>query len=269
MKKLILFLSLILISFSLFAQNENKGEEKMELLRLFPRIACIGSSLASGEIVSDDKKAPGILFGQLGENGAVDELPACVDKYEGSWLTHICRRINAQPKHYSRGGLNCRQWLEWFNYFMALDNTKYPLYFIYLGGNDFYGNFKIGTPKDDIKANTFSGNYCEIIRSIRKINPHAVILCMSMFTNWDNKNQNGNTQKDFSEAVKNITKEFDRCYYIDFAGTSPNTLEKSKHVYGGHYDSIGYLQVSYDIEKLANDVLWENRNDLRDVSLYF
>ena len=269
MKKIILFFILIIMSVALYAQNENKGEEKMELLRLFPRIACIGSSLASGEIVSDDKKAPGILFGQLGENGAVDELPACVDKYEGSWLTHICRRINAQPKHYSRGGLNCRQWLEWFNYFMALDNTKYPLYFIYLGGNDFYGNFKIGTPKDDIKANTFSGNYCEIIRSIRKINPHAVILCMSMFTNWDNKNQNGNTQKDFSEAVKNITKEFDRCYYIDFAGTSPNTLEKSKHVYGGHYDSIGYLQVSYDIEKLANDVLWENRNDLRDVSLYF
>lgn len=266
MKKIFLVILIIFLSVCVLAQE---GEKKMELLRLFPRIACIGSSLASGEIVSDAKKAPGLLFGALGEKGVIDQLPACVDKHEGSWLSHICRRIGAKPQHYTRGGISCKDWLNWFNYFMVLDNEKYPLYFIYLGGNDFYQNYKIGTPKDTIKDKTYSGYYNEIIKSIRTVNPHAVILCMSMFTNGDFKNSNGDTQTDFSRAVEKITKEYEKCYYLDFAGKSENTLDKSKDVYGGHYDSIGYLAVSYDIEKLANDVLWEHRDDLRNVSLYF
>lgn len=264
MKKLFLILLLLSISITLFAE-----EKDMELLRLFPRIACIGSSLASGEIVSDAEKAPGILFGQLGANGCVDELPACVDKNEGSWLTHICRRINAEPKHFTRGGITCRQWLEWFNYYMAIDSKKYPCFFIYLGGNDFYAGYKVGTPKDTFKDNTFSGNYNEIIKSVKTINPHAVIFCMSMFTNSDYKNKNNNTQKDFSKAVKDLCEGKERVYFLDFAGTSENVLEKSKHVYGGHYDSVGYLQVSYEIEALANKALNEHIDEIRDVTLYF
>ena len=267
MKKVLFILVLFIFSATLFAQD--KKDDNLELLRLFPKIACIGSSLASGEIVSDPQKAPGILFGSMGKEKMINELPACVDRHESSWCSLICRRIGAKAKHWSRGGITARYWLEHYNYLMQTDPEVYPCYFIYLGGNDFYAGYQIGTPKDDLKSNTFSGYYNEVINCIKAKNPHAVILCLSMFTNSDYKNKNNNTQKDFSNAVKAITEVQDLCYYIDFAGTSENVLEKSKYINGGHYSSPGYLVVSYEIEALANKVLLENIHDLDDITLYF
>lgn len=271
MKKIIIAFIIMLLSAAVFAQTENKGENKMELLRLFPKIAMIGDSLSSGEIVEDDDRALGVLFGGVHpERGTVDEGPACVDVHKGSWLTHICRRIGAKSRHYTRGGLTAKQWLEWFNYFMVLDSEKYPCYFIALGTNDFLSSYKKGTPKDTVKDETFSGYYSEIIKSVRKVNPNAIIFCLSMYNQYkDIVNQNGDTYPDFSQAVKDITKQYDKCYYLDFAGTSENVLEKSEYERRGHYDSIGYLAISYEIEALANKALEENKDDLRDVSLYF
>lgn len=270
-KKIFIVFIIILLSGGIFAQTETHGEKKMELLRLFPKIAMIGDSLSSGEIVEDDDRALGVLFGGVHpERGTVDEGPACVDVYEGSWLSHICRRIGAKARHYTRGGLTAKQWLEWFNYFMVLDKEKYPCYFIALGSNDFYSSWKIGTPDDTIGEETFSGYYSEIIKSIRKVNPHAIIFCLSLYHRYTERiNQNGDNPQDFNRAIKDISDNYEKCYYLDFANTSENVLESSEYERRGHYDSIGYLAVSYEIEALANKALEENKDDLRDVSLYF
>ena len=244
----------------------------MELLRLFPRIAIIGDSLASGEIVEDDDRALGVLYGGLHpERGVVDEGPACVDLYESSWLSHICRRIGAKAQHYTRGGITAKGWLEWHNYYMRIDKEKYPAYFIALGSNDWGCGFDLGKKTDTLKEETFSGYYNEIIKSVRTVNPHSVIFCLSLYHDGTNtaKNAKGNTHMDFSLAVKDIASLYERCYYLDFANESENVFEKTAYERRGHYDSIGYLAVSYDIEKLANKALLENKDELRDVTLYF
>lgn len=266
MKKIIFVILIFFLWVSLFAE---KGE-KMELLRLFPRIAMIGDSLSSGEIVEDDDRALGVLFGGVHpERGVVDQGPACVDKTESSWCSHITRRINAKCVHYTRGGITAKGWLETYNYFMALEKEKYPLYFIALGANDFNG-YKLGDPSDTLKDNTFLGYYNEIIKSIKIINPHAVVLCLSMYYDEDETRVNsfGNKDIDFTNGVKKLTENYEKVYFLDFAHEGKNVLNKTEYIRRGHYDSVGYLAVSYEIEAIANKVLAEHVNDLKDITLY-
>jgi len=243
----------------------------MELLRLFPSVAMIGDSLASGEIVHDDDRALGVLFGGLHpDRGVVNEGPACVDCYENSWCSLICRRIGAKVTHFTKGGCTAKYWLDTYNYHFAIDKNKYPLVFIALGSNDFNCGLKIGSKTDRIGDETFSGYYSEIIHSVREINPHCVILCLSLYNgeNSPHVNSMGNKPMDFSNAIKDITSIYDKCYFLDFARESENVFETTKFERRGHYSAPGYLAVSYDIEKIANKVLEENIKDLDDISLY-
>ena len=267
MKKLFLIIILICVFSALY--GEDKGE-KMEYLRLFPRIAIIGDSLSSGEIVIDDDRAPGVLFGGFHpERGVVDEGPSCVDCIKGSWLSHICRRVNAAPVHFTRGGATAQSWLDTYNYFLALDKEKYPCFFIALGSNDLFSGYAIGKPADTFKEKTFCGYYNEIIKSVRITNPHSIILCLSMYNREGFVNKNGDKYTDFSQAIKGIAESHEKCYFLDFAGTSDNVLEKSSYERRGHYDSIGYLAISYEIQALAEKALADHKEDLREISLYF
>ena len=242
----------------------------MELLRLFPRVAMIGDSLASGEIVHDDEKALGVLYGGLHpDRGVVNVGPACVDCCERSWCSLICRRTGAKVTHFTKGGCSAKYWLETYNYHFAVDKNKYPLIFIALGANDFWG-FKLGTKSDGLKDDTFAGYYNEIIKSVRHFNPGGVILCLSMYYGETNKakNQYGDTYMDWSNMVKDITTNYNKCYYLDFAHESENVFETTKFERRGHYNAPGYLAVADDIERIANKVLEENIKDLDDISLY-
>lgn len=266
MNKFLLILFLIIVTINVYGEDKN-----MELLRLFPRIAMVGDSLASGEIVDNDERALGVLYGGVHpDRGVVNEGPACHDLYESSWCSHICRRINAQSKHFTKGGITAKGWLEYINYYMAIDKIKYPLFFVALGANDFNCGFKLGTSKDTLKSDTFAGYYNEVIKSIKTINPHAVVLCLSMYYDDDESAPNalGDKRSDYSNMIKQITTNYEKVYYLDFAHECENVLNKTKHIRGGHYDSVGYLAISYEIEKLANKVLLENVDDLRDVTLY-
>ncbi|MBQ7257840.1 MAG: SGNH/GDSL hydrolase family protein [Abditibacteriota bacterium] len=242
----------------------------MELLRLFPSVAMIGDSLASGEIVHDDDRALGVLFGGLHpDRGVVNEGPACVDCYENSWCSLICRRIGAKVTHFTKGGCTAKYWLETYNYHFAIDKNKYPLVFIALGSNDF-GCFKLGEKDHGLKENTFAGYYNEIIKSVRHYNPEGVILCLSLYRKGDDtiKNQYGDTLMDWSNMIKDITGNYKKCYYLDFVNESENEFGKTKFERRGHYSAPGYLAVADDIERIANKVLEENIKDLEDISLY-
>ena len=266
MKNLLIIIILILTTINLYA----KGDD-MELLRLFPRIAMIGDSLSSGEIVHDDDRALGVLYGAPHpDRGIVNEGPACVDCIESSWCSHICRRIGAKATHWTKGGISAEGWLNIYNYFLALDKNKYPCVFIALGANDFWG-YDLGKETDDLNSKTFSGYYNEIIKSVRHFHPECVIFCLSMYydNSFTDKNQFGQTRADYSQGIKKISEQYKKCYYLDFANESENAFGKTKYERRGHYNSPGYLAVSYDIEKLANKALLENIHDLDDITLYF
>ena len=232
--------------------NNIKNDKKYNYCKMFHKIAGIGDSLMSGEIVvwNEEKQARDYI-----------------DCYNYSWLSNLCKTIGAEAVHYSRGGRTTKTWLNEYLDVMKSETEKPSAYFIGLGTNDSNRDVVLGDESDCGTLNdTFYGNYSRIIDEIKTFNPDAVIFCLSLyFVNNDRSVQ-------FSDAIKRIA-ELKNCYFIDFLNShlEYSYVDKiqSKYVYWGHFTTLGYIRVGDEILELVNSVIDENAVDLRFFSKYF
>lgn len=215
------------------------------MIRIFHRIGVVGDSLSSGEIVTTD-----------------EEGNHYNDRYEFSWLSNICRKNGLEKAHYSKGGLTTKTWLQWYKSQLESDEVCNMYYLALLTNDISQSEYQLGTINDEAGASTYVGYMKQIISIIHTKAPNAVIMMLSSYSSTGTKS----TQ--FSQMVSDIADLYDYCFFIDFANKSENTLDKSDRVYGGHYDTTGYVNVANDIEKLTNEIVSENYLYFRNFGVY-
>lgn len=235
-----------------YLRNDIENNKKYNYCKMFHKIAGIGDSLMSGEIVmwNDEKQAYDYI-----------------DCYNYSWLSNLCRDIGAEAVHYSRGGRTTKTWLNEYLDVMKSETEKPSAYFIGLGTNDSNRNVVLGEESDCGTLNdTFYGNYSRIIDEIKGFNPDAVIFCLSLYFVESDRSVL------FSDAIRRIA-ELKNCYYVDFLNShseySSDDKVRSKYVYRGHFTTLGYIRVGEEILELTNSMIDENAADLRFFSKYF
>ena len=199
---------------------------------LFPRMAVIGDSLSSGELVI---------------NGQAEDV------YSNSWLSFLARKTNASARtHYSQGGLTARGWLNTYLTKMQSD-TPFNAYFVALGTNDCFSHpYDIGTVSDESGSDTFVGYYKQIIDSVRTKAPNCVIFCVSTYNNVE-------AHIPYNQMIKDIADLYDNCFFVDFVGnTQIYTSTGSVWSDTGHFTTIGYNYVASVIYQLVNDIVDNN-----------
>ena len=232
--------------------NNIKIDKKYNYCKMFHKIAGIGDSLMSGEIVvwNDEKQAYDYM-----------------DCYNYSWLSNLCRDIGVEAIHYSRGGRTTKTWLDEYLDVMKSETEKPSAYFIALGTNDSNRTVVLGEESDcGTLKDTFYGNYSRIIDEIKGFNPDAVIFCLSLYFLESDRSVL------FNDAIRRIA-ELRNCYYVDFLNShleySRDEEIRSKYVSRGHFTTLGYIRVGEEILELVNSVIDENAADLRFFSGYF
>lgn len=210
-----------------------------DFIKIFKSIAVIGDSLSSGEIVTN-AEGGGYNFN---------------DCYDYSWLSFIARNYNFEVMHYSRGGMTTASWYQGY----SNNIKKMDCYIIALGTNDYNQN----VPFDQFKA-----NYKKIIERVRECNPNSCIFTMSLYEDELKENKIGN-RKNYNDIIKEISKEYELCYYIDFVHNTDYICKWNDfYCYGGHYNTIGYFYISEEIKRLINKQIELNIKEFSRFSLY-
>lgn len=210
---------------------------------IFQRLAVIGDSLSSGELVDDTS-----LLG---------------DVYGDSWLSYLARKINASARtHYSHGGQTAKGWLLDTNDGLAKmqSDNAFGVYFIALGVNDSSneaeqreGYYPLGTISDKAGTNSFVGYYKQIIEAIRTKAPNAVIFCVDLYTS-------NNTFTPYNKMISDICDLYDNAFFIPYSTEAPREylLYSPKVSAGGHFTTFGYSVVADVIIKIMNKIVNEN-----------
>lgn len=239
------------VSFSVSVDNvryiENKIETKIETVtvptnyaEIFHVLGVIGDSLASGEIA----------YQSSGQN-------VFVDKYEYSWLSNICRNCGTTPKHYSKGGMMAKSWLEDAGGMRtAFENdSACNAYFIALGTNDRGQGETLGDITDTSGTETFVGYMKEIIGLIHAKAPYAVIFLVSTYSN-------SSLDEPWNEMIEAIADLYDYCYFVDFVGNADiYTTSGSPYTSLNHFTTPAYVEVAKTIQNLVNDIVYNNYAD--------
>ena len=204
-------------------------------MKMFQRIAVIGDSLSSGELVYQDEKGEWQY----------------IDKYGNSWLSYIAKETGAVRTHYSQGGLTAKIWLDYYNHRLSAD-TPYNAYFIALGTNDAYKKpYSLGEISDTAGMATFVGYYKQIIENVKLNAPNSVIFCCSRYSKADSGGYNA--------MIKSITELYDGVFFVDIANESDITLDiGGDYVNGSHFTTLGYIRLAKNIMKIVSNVIFNN-----------
>ena len=204
-------------------------------MMMFQRLAVIGDSLSSGELVYQDEKGEWQY----------------IDKYGNSWVSYIARETGAVRTHYSQGGITAKLWLEYYNHRLSTD-TPYNAYFIALGTNDAYKKpYPLGEISDTAGMATFVGYYRQIIENVKANAPNSVIFCCSRYSKADGGGYNA--------MIKSITELYDGVFFVDIANESDITLDiGGDYVSGSHFTTLGYVRLAKNIMKIVSNVILNN-----------
>lgn len=215
----------------------------LDYLYLFRDIGVIGDSLSSGEVYTED--------------GTPD------DKYNYSWLSYICRTINATPHHYSQGGMSAKSWINSHWKTDLESETSSNAYYIALGTNDKnQTEYNLGTLDDTVGTDSFVGYYKSIIETIHAKSPNAVIFAVSMYSNESDS-------QSYTNVIRAITELYNYCYFVDFANNAssdlliPNSRVYTNYIENWHYTGLGYIEVGRVIKELTNKIINENISNFR------
>ena len=214
-------------------------QETVNFMTIFHKLGVIGDSLASGEIVRDNKY---------------------IDRYDFSWLSNIARRNGLKYAHYSQGGMTAKNWLNntgsLYDKFQNDDELASAI-FIALGTNDINAGYQVGNSTDAPGTDSFCGYIKSIIETIRTKNPNCVIFMVSLYSLSD-------TSKIYSNAIRDLSKLYDLCYFVNYAdnndGVVIDSTDWSISRYG-HFTTTAYVKASSIIEKLCNDIVKNNQNE--------
>ncbi len=205
---------------------------------IFRTIACVGDSLASGELES---------FTPEGQKGYHDY-------YDISWGQYMARALGAKVYNFSRGGMTAQEYL---NGWGDANDVFHPdkaaqAYIIALGCNDMVNQrMEGGSAFTDIDRDnpdnnkpTFAGFMGKIIQKYREIQPKARIFLLTMPREEEIPASAGEFQRmRHREIIYELAAFFDYTYVIDLWEYGPMQDEEfRRHFYlGGHLNASGYL----------------------------
>ena len=205
---------------------------------IFRTIACIGDSLSSGE------------FEGTGSEGQ----KTYHDMYDYSWGQYIARIAGCKVYNFSRGGMNCVNYLRSFGDERGLWNHDLAsqAYIMSLGVNDISDVLRnhtdLGSIEDvdpaDWRNNkcSFIGDYARILQRYREIAPDSYFFLMTIPRNGQNNDRTPFEEK-HRELLYALSKLFPNVFVLDLRAYAPVYDDAFRHQYflGGHMNPMGYL----------------------------
>ena len=179
---------------------------------IFRTIACIGDSLSSGE------------FEGTGSEGQ----KTYHDMYEYSWGQYMARIAGCKVYNFSRGGMNCANYLKSFGDERGLWNHDLAsqAYIMALGVNE----------------RSFIGDYARILQRYREIAPDSYFFLMTIPNNGKD-NERTPLEEQHRELLYALAKLFPNVFVLDLRAYAPVYDDDFRHQYflGGHMNPMGYL----------------------------
>lgn len=200
---------------------------------IFKTIACVGDSLAAGEMES---------LTESGERGYHDMLFY-------SWGQYIARMTGSTVYTFARGGMTASEYCNCF----AAENGYWDkdkacqAYIIALGDNDLYGmNQPIGSTADidpgDWRRNaeTFAGYMGQIIQRYAQLSPKAKFFLITL-PRWETAELTARAER-HQALMYELAAFFDNTYVIDLRRYAPahDKAFCEKFFVGGHMNAAGY-----------------------------
>lgn len=221
-------------------------------LSSFLKIGCIGDSLASGEVISNE-----------------DEKTNATDLYEYSWGQYIARDYGIDVKNFSAGGATTRLWFYYERGYPLASKreNKCDAYMIGLGINDILrlGEAYLGELSDvgntpETCKDTYYGNYGKILRYIQRWEPKAKIFLFTI-------PREGDLEEKYNRAIKELAEKFDNAYLIDLVPHIPffRSLETLGLEREGHYSALGYRLIATKIEEILNQFMLEHSQEFAQI----
>ena len=230
------------------------------LTSIFRTIGFIGDSLSSGEHES-------LIDGKKGFH----------DYFEYSWGQYIARKCGLTAINFSKGGLSCREFFEYYikerkNPF--IDENRCQAYVIALGINDMnhlkeyypdgFGSLDdVDWNNSDNNKKSFIGQYVRIIQRLREFEPKCRIFVMSLPKESPLDKTAIKQRKDFLKFLKELVDKFPYLYVLNLWDYAPIYDKKFKrlHFCGTHMNARGYkftadmvaTYIDYYIRKYPDD----------------
>ena len=223
---------------------------------IFRRIACVGDSLASGEIE--------VVRG---------EERHYLDLYEYSWGQFIARTIGAKVYNFSRGGMSAKEFIEgWAEQNGCYDeDKKCQAYIIALGVNDLLNmGQKIGDVGDiGSDADTFARYFSDVVTRYKKIEPHAKFFFVTMPKEASDDENRADIKKRHAEILYAISEVMQNCYVIDLNEYAPlyDCDFKTKNYYNGHMNPSGYMLTAEYLISGVHSIVATYPREFNDVAL--
>lgn len=228
-----------LLEYDIDAINEKIASLEKELdipyMVMLHKIGICGDSLSSGEIYDGSTVR---------------------DCYDFSWLSNICRTIDAEYVHYSKGGLTTKAWWNDSNGYktaLANETEKPQAYYVAFGTNDKNQSaYPIGTISDTAGTDSFVGYMRSIIEYIHTEQPSAVIFLVTTYNDSE-------ASTPYNTIIGQISELYSYCFFIDYASNAEvMTTQNDMYVENSHFSTIGYVRVANTIKKLTEKAIKDN-----------
>ena len=212
---------------------------------IFRSIACIGDSLASGEL----------------ESKREDGTRGFHDFYDYFWGQFMGRSCGSRVYNFSRGGMTAKEYVETFadlHGYWGRDKLA-QAYVIALGVNDITRGYDLGCAEDadlsnpDRNATTVAGYIGTIIGRIKELQPRARIFLVTMPSAGDAKDEK---RKEHRDILDKMTRILDRTYLIDLYTYAPVNDGAFCSVFRrGHLTPAGYILYARMIESYIDYIV--------------
>lgn len=229
---------------------------------IFRRIACIGDSLSSGEIETEDENGNHYYH----------------DIYEQSWGQYIARMTGSIVYNFSKGGMTAKEYCESFadaNAFWS-KRLSAQAYILALGVNDLLGlKGEVGSLADiDLKdytknKDTFAGWYAMILLRVREISPDSILFLMTMPREESDDEECTNKKKAHSKLLYELTGLIENAYVIDFYKYAPvyDKTFKENFYSSGHMNAAGYLLTAKMVASYIDFIIRNNPKEFTTAGL--
>ena len=225
---------------------------------IFRTIACVGDSLASGEMESQNE----------------DGVKGFHDMYEYSWGQYMARAAGTKVYNFSRGGMTAIEYLDSFAEKKGFWSPALAAqaYIVALGVNDKAriekypdGWGSIEDVADDYRENkkSFYGCYATIIQRYQEIQPQAKFFLVTRPNNPDYRE----SALEHAVAMREIAERLDNCFVIDLFEYSAVTDAEFRQFFnlGGHMNAMGYFFASKVIMSYIDYIIRHNHKEFLQV----
>lgn len=227
---------------------------------ILQNIACVGDSLASGELQLNHEDGSQHYF----------------DFYEYSWGKFIEKQTGVFTRVFAQGGMTAKTYRTSFANSRGYWKRELAAnaYIIALGVNDLINN---DTPIGDISdicpedpkknADTYIGNYAYIIQRYKVIQPDAKFFLVTIPRSSDRGEKRMKKALAQRDAIYKLAEHFDNCYVIDLYEYAPDFDAEFRDTFFlyGHMSPAGYLLISRLLVSYIDYIIRHNMKDFKNV----